>query len=106
MFRPFLADDMPIHCRGVHAPADASAQPHRLVRETEAEPSTAAQATKWGAPESSSHLGLPYRSSCVFSHLTMGEHHTDHVTYHRLRYGLRGELHDRPLLSREQSQRG
>jgi hypothetical protein len=44
----------------VHAPADARAEPHRLVCETETESATAAQETERGAPESSSPVGFPY----------------------------------------------
>ena len=62
-----VLDDMPIHCRGVPGTTDATTQPHRLVCEAEAEPSTAAQTAKWRAPESSSHFRFPSRSSCVFS---------------------------------------
>ena len=62
----FSLDDMSkLRAELVHAPANARAEPRRLVCQTKAEPATAAQETERGAPESSSPVGLPYRSSCV-----------------------------------------
>jgi hypothetical protein len=76
----FFVDDMPGYpVERVPPPTDARAELDRLVRETKAESATAAQDTKWGAPESSSFVGLPYRSSCV-SHLLPIENFTYHVT--------------------------
>jgi hypothetical protein len=63
----------------VPPPTDARAELDRLVRETKAESATAAQETEWGAPENSSPVGPPSRSSCV-SHLFTIESFNDHVT--------------------------
>ena len=41
----------------VHAPANARAEPHRLVCQTKAEPVTAAQETEQGASQSSPPVG-------------------------------------------------
>ena len=54
-----------LHCELMSASSYAPTEPHWVVCQTKAQSAAASKATEWAAPQGTSLVGLPHRSSCV-----------------------------------------